>query len=56
MYPAVLANIPGLAPVLGDWRLVAYGAVFGFACHILVVIYEEPRFSERSAGNMDFST
>ena len=30
MYPAVLANIPGLAPVLGDWRLVAYGAVFGF--------------------------
>ena len=42
MYVAVLAVIVGQALVLGDWRLIAYGALFWIACHLFVVAYEEP--------------
>jgi hypothetical protein len=41
--------LPSSPLVLGDWRLVAYGAVFGFACHIFVVTHEEPAL-QRTLG------
>lgn len=46
MYLAVSAVILGQALVLGDWRLVVYGAVFWLACHLFVVSYEEPTLQQ----------
>jgi protein-S-isoprenylcysteine O-methyltransferase Ste14 len=46
MYLAVSAIILGQALVLGDWRLVVYGAVFWIACHLFVVAYEEPTLQQ----------
>jgi protein-S-isoprenylcysteine O-methyltransferase Ste14 len=42
MYMAVLAVILGQALLLADWRLIVYGGAFWVACHLFVVIYEEP--------------
>ncbi len=42
MYVAVLAVILGQALLFGDWRLVAYGALFWVGCHLFVMAYEEP--------------
>jgi protein-S-isoprenylcysteine O-methyltransferase Ste14 len=42
MYVAVVAVIMGQAVLFGDWRLIAYGALFWLACHVFVVTYEEP--------------
>jgi len=42
MYVSVAAIILGQALLFGDWRLIAYCAVFWMACHIFVLLYEEP--------------
>jgi protein-S-isoprenylcysteine O-methyltransferase Ste14 len=42
MYVSVLAIIFGQALLFGDWRLVVYGALFWLACHVFVIVYEEP--------------
>ena len=42
MYVTVVALILGQALLLGDQRLLWYGALFFLACHIFVVVYEEP--------------
>jgi protein-S-isoprenylcysteine O-methyltransferase Ste14 len=42
MYIAVVAVILGQALLLGDERLLTYGALFWLACHVFVVTYEEP--------------
>jgi protein-S-isoprenylcysteine O-methyltransferase Ste14 len=47
MYLGVLAIILGQALLLGDIRLVIYGAVVWLACHVFVVTYEEPALRRR---------
>ena len=42
MYISVVAVIGGQALLFGDWRLIAYGALFWLAFHLFVVAYEEP--------------
>ena len=42
IYAAVVAVILGQALLLGDWRLLWYGAAVGVAFHVFVVAYEEP--------------
>jgi len=42
MYVAVVTVIAGQALLFGDQRLLWYGALFFLACHIFVVVYEEP--------------
>lgn len=42
MYVAVTTIIIGQSLLFGDWRLLAYGALFWMATHIFVVTYEEP--------------
>jgi protein-S-isoprenylcysteine O-methyltransferase Ste14 len=42
MYVSIVAVILGQALLFADWRLIAYGALFWFACHVFVVVYEEP--------------
>jgi protein-S-isoprenylcysteine O-methyltransferase Ste14 len=42
MYVSALAVIFGQAFLFADWRLAVYGAVFWLACHIFVLVYEEP--------------
>jgi len=50
MYMAVVSVILGQALLLGDRRLVVYGALFWFICHLFVVAYEEPTL-ERMFGD-----
>jgi protein-S-isoprenylcysteine O-methyltransferase Ste14 len=42
MYIAVVAIIFGQAFLFGDGHLLWYGALFWLACHLFVVMYEEP--------------
>jgi protein-S-isoprenylcysteine O-methyltransferase Ste14 len=42
MYVSVVAIVLGQALLLGDWRLLVYGALFWLGCHIFVLVYEEP--------------
>src|SRR5215475_11989460 len=42
MYVAVVSLILGQAVLMGDWRLMVYGALFWLACHLFVLAYEEP--------------
>jgi protein-S-isoprenylcysteine O-methyltransferase Ste14 len=49
MYVSVVVIICGQALVFGDWRLSVYGALFWLACHLFVVVYEEPVL-QRSFG------
>ena len=46
MYVAVVVIILGQGVLLGDWRLIAYGAVFWVGCHLFVVAYEEPTLAQ----------
>jgi protein-S-isoprenylcysteine O-methyltransferase Ste14 len=39
---SVLAIIGGQALLLGDWRLIGFGALLWLAFHLFVVVYEEP--------------
>jgi protein-S-isoprenylcysteine O-methyltransferase Ste14 len=45
MYVSVIAIIVGQALLLGDWRLIAYAALFWFVTHLFVVFHEEPTLS-----------
>jgi len=54
MYIAVVAVILGQALLLGDERLLSYGALFWLACHVFVVTYEEPTL-KRTFG-MEYET
>jgi protein-S-isoprenylcysteine O-methyltransferase Ste14 len=47
MYVGVVAIILGQALLLGDSRLIIYGAVVWLAFHIFVVAYEEPVLRRR---------
>lgn len=49
MYVAVVLLVAGQALLLGDWRLLLYGALFWLTCHLFVVLYEEPTL-QRSFG------
>jgi protein-S-isoprenylcysteine O-methyltransferase Ste14 len=42
IYVAVVAIILGQAVLMGDWRLIVYGALLWLAFHVFVVAYEEP--------------
>ena len=46
MYVAVVSVIMGQAVLLGDARLIGYGALFWLACHLFVVLYEEPTLEQ----------
>ena len=41
IYVAVVAVILGQAVLMGDWRLIVYGALLWLAFHVFVVAYEE---------------
>jgi len=47
IYVAVVAVILGQALLFSDWRLLWYAALFWLACHIFVVVYEEPTLERR---------
>ena len=47
MYVAIVAVILGQAFLLGDQRLIAYGALIWLAFHAFVVSYEEPALTRR---------
>jgi protein-S-isoprenylcysteine O-methyltransferase Ste14 len=47
MYVAILVAVAGQALHLGDWRLIAYGALFWFAAHLYVTLYEEPTLQRK---------
>jgi protein-S-isoprenylcysteine O-methyltransferase Ste14 len=47
MYLGVLAVILGQALLLGDIRLIIYGAIVWLATHTFVVVYEEPVLRQR---------
>jgi len=53
MYLGVLAVIGGQALLLGDTRLIVYGVIVGFACHIFVIVYEEPELRRRYGAQFD---
>ena len=36
------AIVLGQALLFGGWRLMAYGGLFWLACHLYVILYEEP--------------
>jgi protein-S-isoprenylcysteine O-methyltransferase Ste14 len=42
IYVALVAVILGQAVLLGEWRLILYSVLFWLACHVFVVMYEEP--------------
>jgi protein-S-isoprenylcysteine O-methyltransferase Ste14 len=43
MYAGAVIALAGAALYFGSWALLAYGAAFALASHLLVVTYEEPR-------------
>src|SRR5450755_3039223 len=49
IYVAVVAIILGQAVLMGDWRLIVYGALLWLFFHVFVVAYEEPTL-ERTFG------
>ena len=49
IYVAVVAIILGQAVLMGDWRLIVYGALLWLVFHVFVVAYEEPTL-ERTFG------
>src|SRR5262249_8782870 len=46
IYVAVVAIILGLAVLMGDWRLILYGALLWLFFHVFVVAYEEPTLEQ----------
>src|SRR5271165_5539910 len=49
IYVALVAIILGQAVLMGDWRLIVYGALLWLFFHVVVVVYEEPTL-ERTFG------
>ena len=46
IYVAVVAIILGQAVLMGDWRLIVYGALWWLVWHVTVVGYEEPTLEQ----------
>jgi protein-S-isoprenylcysteine O-methyltransferase Ste14 len=46
MYVSVVSAILGQALILGNTRLLEYGAFVWLACHVFVLLYEEPVLRE----------
>jgi protein-S-isoprenylcysteine O-methyltransferase Ste14 len=46
IFVALIAIILGQAVLMGDWRLIVYGALLWFAFHVQVVAYEEPTLEQ----------
>jgi protein-S-isoprenylcysteine O-methyltransferase Ste14 len=53
MYVSLAAVICGRALLFGDWRLIVYGALFWLACHVFVVVYEEPTLQRTFGAEYD---
>lgn len=53
MYVAVLSVIAGQGLLLGDLRVLGYGALVWLAFHLFVVGYEEPRLRQTFGGEYD---
>ena len=53
IYVAVVAIVLGQAVLLGDWRLIVYGALFWLAFHLFVVAYEEPTLERTFGGEYE---
>src|SRR6516162_9992301 len=49
IYVALVAIILGQAVLMGDWRLIVYGALLWLFFHVVVMAYEEPTL-ERTFG------
>ena len=47
IYVAVGAIILGQAALMGDWRLIVYGALLWLSVHAFVVAYEEPTLEQK---------
>ena len=46
IYVALVAIILGQAVLMGDWRLIVYGALWWLVFHVAVVAYEEPTLEQ----------
>src|ERR1700693_3405200 len=46
MYVALVAIILGQAVLMGDWRLIVYGALWWLFFHVAVMAYEEPTLEQ----------
>ena len=46
IYVALVAVILGQAMLMGDWRLIVYGALLWLFFHVVVVAFEEPALQE----------
>ena len=46
IYVALVAIILGQAVLMGDWRLIVYGALWWLVFHVAVVGYEEPTLEQ----------
>jgi protein-S-isoprenylcysteine O-methyltransferase Ste14 len=46
IFVAVVAIVLGQAMLMGDWRLIVYGALLWLAFHVQVVAYEEPTLEQ----------
>lgn len=46
IYVAVVAIVLGQALLMGDWRLIVYGALLWLGFHVFVVAYEEPTLQQ----------
>jgi protein-S-isoprenylcysteine O-methyltransferase Ste14 len=53
IFVALVAIILGQAVLLGDWRLIVYGALLWLAFHIQVVAYEEPTLAQTFGGEYE---
>ena len=53
IYVAVVAIVLGQAVLLGDWRLIVYGALLWLAFHLFVVAYEEPTLEQTFGGDYE---
>ena len=50
IYVAVVAIVLGQAVLLGDSRLIVYGALLWLSFHVFVLAYEEPTLEETFGG------
>jgi protein-S-isoprenylcysteine O-methyltransferase Ste14 len=53
IYVAVTLLIAGQALLFGDWRLLAFAALFWLCCHLFVVAYEEPTLRQSFGGEYE---
>src|SRR5262245_19930928 len=53
IYVAVVAIILGQAALMGDWRLIVYGALLWLFFHVWVVTYEEPTLEQAFGGEYE---